>query len=271
MSKYLVSYLLLSTIFIVSLFILEQKVFLPILIYLLLSTLIFQVAFYKMTSSNIFEKFNHLASRIQDIQSHISLHSNLNLNHPLPPFDEWHASPVFLHHIVSLINEVKPRLIIEAGSGNSTLVSASFLKFHKFGQLITLEHDKYYAKRTQDLILLNDLDAVAKVEYSPITNQHIDNHLYQWYDISVLNNVELIDMMIIDGPPKMLVDDYLYPVLPLFYSRLNDKSAILIYNGKRKTVERTINLWKIKYNDITAKYIDMNRGAYLVQKSERII
>jgi len=265
MPRFLVLYFALCIILIVLLLIIEQNFYVSIMICLLLLTIIFQVSIYQKKSNANIEKFNHLESRIQELQSHISLHSNINLNYPLPPSDGWHASPIFLHHIVSLINEVKPKLLIEAGSGNSTLISAYFLKCQKFGRLISLEHDMDYQKRTSDLLLLNDLDSIAKVEYSPITDHYIDNHPYQWYDISKLSNDELIDMMIIDGPPKMLVDDYLYPVLPLFYTRLSDKATILIYNGKRNTVERTINLWKEKYNDIISKYIDMDRGAYLVK------
>jgi len=165
MARYLVLYIFLSIILIVSLFIIDLKFYVPILICLLLLTITLQVVIYKKASNFIFEKFNHLTSRIQEIQSHISLHSSLNLNYPLPLSDGWQASPIFLHYMVTLINEVKPRLLIEAGSGNSTLVSAYFLRCQKFGRLISLENDKYYATRTRNLILLNDLDTVAKVEY----------------------------------------------------------------------------------------------------------
>ena len=36
-------------------------------------------------------------------------------------------------------------------------------------------------------------------------------------------------------------------------------------------VDEKIITDKLKYNDITAKYIDMDKGAYLVQKSAKII
>src|SRR3989442_13592004 len=68
----------------------------------------------------------------------------LRIRKPLPPFKGYSVTADFANLMIADILEHKPSLIVEAGSGLSTIIAAYCLKQLGRGFLIALEHEKLY-------------------------------------------------------------------------------------------------------------------------------
>src|SRR5207245_7686924 len=77
----------------------------------------------------------------------------LGIRTPLPPFTDYSVTADFANLMISEILEHKPSLIVEAGSGLSTIIAAYCLKQLGRGFLIALEHEPRYLELCQHAIL----------------------------------------------------------------------------------------------------------------------
>jgi len=99
------------------------------------------------------------------IESLFSLFSLIKIADVLPPMRSWAISPDFANLLLCIINEHRPKIIMEMGSGVSTLIAAYGLKKVGNGSVISLEHDEKYALISMNKIHQHGLDEIATVEY----------------------------------------------------------------------------------------------------------
>jgi tRNA A58 N-methylase Trm61 len=113
----------------------------------------------------------------------------------------WPISPDFANIVISLIGEHRPGLVLEMGSGVSTLVAAYSLQEIKEGVVISLEHDERFASISAANIAKHGLQNIATITYAPLKKVTIQGKSWLWYDMQQPENLAPIDMLIIDGPP----------------------------------------------------------------------
>ncbi|MFT7673806.1 MAG: putative O-methyltransferase YrrM [Gammaproteobacteria bacterium] len=190
------------------------------------------------------------------------LYNTLDIQHPLPLTRHTAASPDFLHLLANEIFRLRPLLIVEVGSGTSTLVAAYCLKKIGQGKIISLDHLEKYASITQQTIKSHDLDNFAEVVYSPLKTYEKDGASLLWYDDSVLKPVDSIDLLIVDGPPKGVSELARYPALPLLKDKLHEGSIVLLDDGARVEETKTVALWE-KELGLTSSFHSMEKGAFL--------
>lgn len=161
----------------------------------------------------------------------------------LPATRGWAGSPDFLAKIIETILKIKPRLVVEAGSGVSTVVISLALKLNGFGRLISLDHDKAFTDITRDNILINDAVSFSEVILSPLIEYNNVDYKWIWYDIGNLDCTEKIDILIIDGPPGSTAFLARYPGVPLLISNFADRVLILLDDANRKDETLIIEKW----------------------------
>ncbi|MGZ8347672.1 MAG: class I SAM-dependent methyltransferase [Allosphingosinicella sp.] len=114
----------------------------------------------------------------------------------LPYLGSWKADTGLLTLLVDHILEHKPRLVVEFGTGASTLVLARALHKAGGGQLISFDQHPDFVDATRQWLADYGLDAdlrAAPLRASP------DGWPGLWYDHGPLPMD--IDLMLIDGPP----------------------------------------------------------------------
>ena len=92
---------------------------------------------------------NHAHENYRQTEALFSLFSLLKIRRPLPPLRDFAISPDFANLLVALIDETRPRVILELGSGASTLITGYRLQQLGQGRIISLEHDEKYAAVTR--------------------------------------------------------------------------------------------------------------------------
>lgn len=201
----------------------------------------------------------------RQIEALFFMFSTLKFRHPLPGMREWAISPDFANIVISLIRERRPRLVLETGSGVSTLVVAYSLQEFKEGVVVSLEHDERFAAISAANVAKNGLQDFATITYAPLKEVEIQGKLWLWYDVKQLGKLESIDMLIIDGPPVTTQRLARYPALPILSHRLSDDAVILLDDAYRKDEREIIKRWLKEFGGLCLEMIDTEKGAALLR------
>ena len=164
-------------------------------------------------------------------EAFIQLNSLLKFTAPLPATRGWAASPDLLLTISQLVKENKPKLVVELGSGVSTLVVA------KSGakNVISFDGDAEYAEQTRTLLKQHGVRGV-EVRYAPLTAYRGGAN---WYDLNKFKDLKNIDLLIVDGPQGGDNSDARYPALEVLLNKLSSK-AIVVLDDVNRTGERKL-------------------------------
>ncbi|HEY9751904.1 MAG TPA: class I SAM-dependent methyltransferase [Coleofasciculaceae cyanobacterium] len=228
-------------------------------------TLVVILDLYRRLSDQQKEQQQQRQQDYQQIEALFSLFFTLRPDLPLPNMRGWAASPDFLKTVIELVLVEKPALIVEAGSGVSTVLIAYCLKRLGKGKVISLDHDFKFADTTQNLLASHGLSEIATVVYAPLKEFEINGRKWLWYDKNRLKLDQTIDFFVIDGPPQSVQKLARYPALPLLFQHLSDKAVLVLDDGYREDEREIVALWQREFNDISCEIIDAEKGAYLIR------
>lgn len=178
----------------------------------------------------------------------------------------WAADPIMVHNAVRLMVETRPRLVVECGSGNSTVVIGRCLRALGRGRVISLEHDPAYARRTSELVRLHALEDVITVVTAPLAAREADGRAAAWYGPEYEPCLtEPIDILLVDGPPGSAAPRARYPAIPILKPRLAPECWILMDDGDRPDERAIAHAWT---NELGAKlsYLEGGRGGWLLHR-----
>lgn len=190
-----------------------------------------------------------------------ALYSTLDMRQPLPRTRHTAASPDFLHLLANEIFRVKPEIIVELGSGTSTLIAAYCLKNIGRGKIVSLDHLEKYADITRQTVIDHGLEDYASVRHAPLKSYDIDGQAYQWYDDATLAELASIDLLIVDGPPQSVSDWARYPAIPLLKNRLHENSVVLLDDGGRPDETAIVEAWRQRYG-LDYRVENTEKGAF---------
>jgi predicted O-methyltransferase YrrM len=203
----------------------------------------------------------------RQVEALVSLYAALRIEYPLPPMRLWAASPDFLTRSVALIKRYKPGIILEIGSGVSTIVNAYALREMGTGSLIAVEHEQKFAAVTADNLVAHQLSDFARVIHAPLRPVRVDGREFMWYDTLQLAAISSIDLLIVDGPPEKTGKLARYPALPILFDRLNDGAYILVDDFMRTDERAMVNQWLVAY-PLEIVLTDANeKGAVILRKT----
>ncbi len=159
--------------------------------------------------------------------------SLLKFSAPVPPTRSWAASPDLLLTLAQLVRTHNPKLVVELGSGVSTLVVA------KAGakKVISIDNSAEFAGRTREVLKEH------KVRGVDIRVAELKAHIsgVDWYDTNVIKDLKRIDLLIVDGPPGSKNPQARMPARAEFIAKLSPKAIIVIddvnRDGERKLAE----------------------------------
>ncbi len=181
-------------------------------------------------------------------------------------FSGWAADPVTVHNAVRLVAEARPGLVVECGSGNSTVVIARCLRALGRGRLISLDHDPAYARRTTELLRLYGVEDLATVVVAPLVARQADGQAVQWYGPQYEPLLSApIDVLLVDGPPGTSSKLARYPAVPILQPRLAPTCSILLDDGDRMD-ERTIAPLWARALGAKLSYLEGGRGGWLLRR-----
>jgi hypothetical protein len=240
----------------------------------LLFSLAFAIAVFATLHIETYRRTERLLERnVQrqygQIESLLSVFSYLDIKHPLPPMRGWAISPDFANATIALILERRPELILETGSGVSTLVAGYCLKKIGSGAIISLEHKKEFAEQTANNLIRHGLQDVARVVYAPLKELEINGKPWLWYDTDFLAQIRSVQMLIVDGPPWNVQPLARYPAIPVLFDLLSEDAVVIVDDAFRKDEERILAMWLEEFNSFECQSLSTEEGAMILRKTNR--
>lgn len=181
--------------------------------------------------------------------------------------DGWSVDPHFAELVSRLVLTRRPRLVVECGSGTSTVLVAAIFREIGSGRVLSFEHDPHFAERTRELLAGRDLDAWARVVTAPLVPHAIEGHDQPWYEGATeqLEPGDEIDLLLVDGPPAGTGPAARYPAVPVLEEFFSDQCLILLDDGGRERERQTASRWSRQLPDHSLEYVEGGRGAWILR------
>lgn len=209
------------------------------------------------------EKVEH--NNYRQLESLLWLKSRMLPGLQLPPLRTWAASPDVLLALHEYIVEAKPRLVLELGSGASSIVIADALKQNGEGTLVTLEHSEYYGDITKGnldrfgLGSFVDIRISALVEWSGEQLESESEGPNYWYSSTSVSDLSEIDLLFVDGPPGTTCPFARYPAMPALIDRLSADAQVWVDDSLREEEQSICKNWAKKYK-LDIRNIHLEKG-----------
>jgi predicted O-methyltransferase YrrM len=171
------------------------------------------------------------------------LYLELGVDRALPLSRGWAASPDFLVRVRERLLRRRPMVVVECGSGISTVVTALTLREIGGGHVYSLEHSPEHARATRGELEKHGVQAFATVLDAPLEPQSIDGGQWTWYATRGLP-AGAIDMLVIDGPPKRTGKLARWPAGPLLFPRLSPGAVVLLDDAARPDEQEIVRRWR---------------------------
>lgn len=209
---------------------------------------------------------NRLDAIFAQVEALLSLRDILPFEHPLPPTRRWASSPDLLVSIVRHMESSKPSLVVELGSGVSTVVIAASLRRSGSGHVLSLEHDERFGARTRAELARQGLSALATVIDAPLGDVTVRGELFRWYTLPPDAVPPGIGLVFVDGPPGVTGPLARYPALPVLFDRLAPGAAIILDDGARPDEREIVARWQREFAGFDTEYLPLEKGAWVLSR-----
>lgn len=193
------------------------------------------------------------------------LTQRLNIKGRLPPLRGWPLSPDILLELHEWIMSTRPALIVEFGSGSSTIVIADALSQVGAGRLVSIEHSEHYGRQTRANLEREGLAGWVDLrigDLEPWAGEHIntrEDQVVSWYPVPLIEDLQDVDFVLIDGPPARTCEFARYPALPAMADRLSPKATVWLDDAARGEEKRICESWADAF-DCTFETVEMEKG-----------
>ena len=203
---------------------------------------------------------------LRQVEAMIGLYDLIEVRADMPPSRGWALSPDALGTVVGHILQNKPGLVLECGSGTSTIWMGYAAELAGSTRIIALEHDAGYAERTRAEVRRHGLEDRIDVRLAPLTDVEIGGETWLWYDPASWTDVNGLDFVLIDGPPEASQKMARYPAVPLLYDRLAPTAVLLLDDTRREDEQLAVERWLDHHADLAADTIDNEKGAIVLTR-----
>jgi predicted O-methyltransferase YrrM len=189
-------------------------------------------------------------------------------NDVLPATRGWAASPDLLVVLVDLIITERPSLIVECGSGASTLwLALAMRRFKIDGRIIALDHDPVFGGKTRDLLARHDVSHLAEVRDAPLESFSLEGETYSWYARQAWENLTGIDLLFVDGPPAATGHQARYPALPLLSGSLSPVATAVLDDLVVPDMQKVLQRWLDAHPDFSSEILPLEKQAAVLRRS----
>lgn len=216
------------------------------------------------TQSEVRRNRRKIKNTFRQTEALLGLYSGLeDTTPPLPQTKGWTALPDYLRLVYKQIRKRESNLVVELGSGSSTIVGGHALRQNGSGSIISFEHLPEYAHRSREKISFHGLDDYCRVLVSPLKSYHLDGGEWKWYALDGFEPEASIDLVIVDGPPGNLQELSRYPAFPLLADYLSEETIFIVDDGDRVDEEAMVEKWE-KESELESEYLETEKGSYLL-------
>lgn len=203
-----------------------------------------------------------LRAQTREVEALLQLFQGFTPHAPMPSSGGYALNPTDLLGLLHLVRTRRPRLVLELGSGTSTVWMAYAVK-EIGGRLISLDHDAGYAEKTRTQLAAHGLTEVAEVREAPLEPVMVDGRSFPWYASAALDDLRDVDLLVIDGPPEKTGKDARYPAMRVLEERLADAATVIFDDAHRQDEQAALRKWVETIEGLTPEGEALGRHAVL--------
>lgn len=172
------------------------------------------------------------------------LASAIGTQRPLQFTRDWSATPEMLAYLYELITTERPKVVLDIGSGMTTLVCALAASKSPGTRVVSWEHSPQYLSHTRELLEKHGVADRVELELRQLEPVIVDGQEYLWY-AGPHGLGASIDVLIVDGPPGDTGPWARYPALPVFHESLGQDAVIVLDDLGREDEEAILERWQM--------------------------
>jgi predicted O-methyltransferase YrrM len=208
-----------------------------------------------------------LKQTFRQVEAIQNLSAILPTSDVLPATRGWAASPDLLLVLVDQVIAQRPSLIVECGSGASTLwLALALRRFGIDGRIVALDHDPVFADKTRHFLARHGASDLAEVRDAPLEDFSLADGTYSWYARRAWEDLTGIDLLFVDGPPAATGAKARYPALPLLREALNPAATVVLDDLVVPDMQETLRLWLDAYPEFGSEILPLEKQAALLRK-----
>jgi|GEM_PF-1441679 len=236
-------------------------------------------------SKNLLNRLSFgLSNAVTQVEAFVGL-QNYFSDSSLPlSFHGWPISSDIAVLLLSKLEKNQYDLVIEFGSGTSTVLFAKALKKlssegtskqnTKQSRVVTFEHLEKYRDKTLSELQREEVDDCVELVHAPLVDQSVTGSSYKYYSCN--DHLEEISkrlgagkkiMVLVDGPPGVTGPHARYPAVPLLLEHLGAHQLdIFLDDYARKEEKEVAAKWRIHLKEIGVDFeeeeLRCEKGAY---------
>jgi predicted O-methyltransferase YrrM len=211
---------------------------------------------------------NEIKQTFRQLEALQNLSAVLPASDVLPATRGWAASPDLLLVLVDLIITERPSLVVECGSGASTLwLALAMRRFKIDGRIIALDHDPVFGGKTREFLARHDVRDLAEVRDAPLESFSLNGETYSWYASRAWEDLTGIDLLFVDGPPATTGPRARYPALPLLSGSLSPAATAVLDDLVVPDMQEVLRLWLDAYPEFSCEILPLEKQAAVLRRT----
>jgi hypothetical protein len=155
----------------------------------------------------------------------------------------------------------RPRVVLELGSGVSTVLIASALESLGLTDTrhIAVDHLDEFLENTRKMVDCQGLKRTTEYWHCPLSSS-IAPEASWYHGIPGRLGTTRIDLLLVDGPPGTLRPGARRPVLPVLRQFLSENAVVLLDDAGRDEEQEVLARWKDDFPELIEKTSKLGKG-----------
>lgn len=166
-------------------------------------------------------------------------------------------APTKAEFIISQLETVPPKRVLEVGAGTSTAIFAALAGKHNFS-VLSLENHPATIRYVQSILADVEFGSRVTVQECGFVRRDNTGQRYWWYDADLARAGGDFDFVFIDGPMESLVGRN--GALPEVRPYLSNKHRIVMDDMKRAHGARCLAEWKSHFPNLRVEKVVLEDG-----------
>lgn len=208
-----------------------------------------------------------LSTQLRQQQAMLNLFSIVPVRDVVPNMGGWAASADVVSLLVGDLLRIRPRLVVECGSGVSTLWTALAIEHHRLEcRVVSLDHDPYFAEQTRATLRAHGVDRHVEVRDAPLVPAGVPGHDTAWYNREQIADLHDIGLLFVDGPPDDTGPLVRFPAIPLLKERLAATATVVLDDLIRAGEKEVVARWRLQLPDFEVEELPLQKAAAVFRR-----
>jgi predicted O-methyltransferase YrrM len=200
------------------------------------------------------------------LEALIDIRALLQPRAPLPGLRGWAVSPDVLRLLIERIAVDRAKVVVECGSGSSSVWLGYAVQRFGGERVIALEHDERFAQSSRDLVLAHGLQDVVEIRHAPLTSWTAEGETIPWYDPRAVADLTGVELVFVDGPPGATAPLARYPAVPMLLPHCAPGACIVLDDTDRAAEREIADRWLREYPELVGAAIPADKGAMVLRR-----